>query len=217
MIILFSAAYTGEEIKEFHDLVVDLETAHVFSTIAMLTLSEGDLSAPSGRKQLKDLIHRQCSEMQKIRQEHECLFSATHLSAFYREAIRHTSETLFKPFSFIDVSRQGNAVSLYLSQHIATSLNLAAEYKLSYENTTSFIASAILMDAYPPGMHCGYALEPSLAYATDKQQYSTQMMSSNACTSLPASTPLASTMTRLTLLSFNAMISRMSFDASTVF
>ncbi|OJD21794.1 hypothetical protein ACJ73_06867 [Blastomyces percursus] len=102
---------------------------------------------------LKDSILRHAEEMLEVRRSNGCLFSATHLEGFYHRALRHTTRSVDRPFDFIGATRLGTEVGEDYVEHVSNFLKLGFELKVPCVHLAAFIASCILMDAYPPRMH----------------------------------------------------------------
>lgn len=124
-----------------------------FSSIIVLYLTTAPLSALARHRRLKEVLLRHADEMRHLRQQARQLYSAVHLHRLFREAVSHISQTAERPFNFIQASRVSNPIHEEYGKHLATFVHLAGVYGIAHEETASFIASAMLMDAYPPGMH----------------------------------------------------------------
>jgi hypothetical protein len=77
-------------------------------------------------------------------------FSAIHLSYLLHAAIIHFSSNLSAPFSVYHAARINNPVPGSLREHVIDFLRFT---KLDYYVSTSLVASALVMDAFPSGMH----------------------------------------------------------------
>lgn len=123
-----------------------------FSSISLFYLPGDHLSPLAQHRPLKENILGQAEEMRKIRSSSQNLFSAVHLDSFCQQALLHTAETITQRFSFIHAAREDTALK-GLTEHLINFTELCAQVKLPYDTLASHIASCILMDAYPPGMH----------------------------------------------------------------
>ena len=131
----------GPDIQEF------------FSEISVLDLP-GDHASPRVKyRSLVQSLLKHAQQMRQIRTKYSYLFSATHLSAFFSRAMAHVSGSTQQIFNFIQESRQGNHLSPSFQDHLVRFFSLAAKLKAPYEAVASFVGSAILLNAYPPGMH----------------------------------------------------------------
>ena len=124
-----------------------------FSSMTILYLADEQISSLARHRRLKELIQRQTEEVRHIKQSIGCLFSADHLCSLFSDAIKHTAQTMKTPFDFLASSRLANPVSPAFPQHLEGLLRLCRQGHLSYRFYTSIIASSVLLDAYPPGMH----------------------------------------------------------------
>ncbi|OJD25605.1 hypothetical protein ACJ73_03030 [Blastomyces percursus] len=107
---------------------------------------------PMTYKHLKNSILGQADDMLEVRRFNNCLFSATHLEGFYHRALHHTAQFVDRPFDFIKATRLGSEVGEDFVEHVLDFLKQGLELKVPYVHLTAFIASCILMDAYPPKM-----------------------------------------------------------------
>jgi hypothetical protein len=57
------------------------------------------------------------------------------------------------PFSFLSATRVGNQIDDDLLDHLTNFLRLAQKVNMASPDFTLYISSALVMDAYPPGMH----------------------------------------------------------------
>ena len=125
-----------------------------FSSVTVLHLADEQISPLARHRPLKELIQRQTDEVRHIKQSIGCLFSALHLTWYFGEAVKHTARTAVEPFDYVGSSRRANPISTDFSEHLTNFLELGARCNLPENTWTSYIASVILVDAYPRGMHC---------------------------------------------------------------
>ena len=90
-------------------------------------------------------------EMRDIRRYHDCHYSAAHSSVFFSLAVEHVSKIIDKPFDFFLASRIKNPVNPGSAQHIGRFVEAAG--RVPRRDVLSYIASTLLLDAYPPIMH----------------------------------------------------------------
>ncbi|KAJ5925850.1 hypothetical protein N7454_007360 [Penicillium verhagenii] len=100
-------------------------------------------------------ITRQLHEASFARVKENVLFSATHLCDLFKSAAESLcqSPSALTEFNFIAAARAQNPLDGSFTSHLKDFIILAGKSRLPYEGVSSHIASAILMDAYPPGMH----------------------------------------------------------------
>ena len=124
-----------------------------FSSITVLYLADQQISPLARHRRLKELIQRQTEEMRHLRLLNGCLYSALHLNYFFNDAIKHTAHIVQTPFNFILSSRKENRVEVEYIQHLESCLRLHKSHQLPFDILLRYIASTILLDAYPPDMH----------------------------------------------------------------
>ena len=129
------------------------ELIDYFSAVTMLYLADEQISPLARHRRLKELLQRQVEEIRHVRETYGCLYSATHLNDLFTDAVYHTTRNVDIPFDFIVSSRKGNCDFSQYTEHLTTFLKLSASVGISQRASASYIASTILLDAYPPGMH----------------------------------------------------------------
>lgn len=82
------------------------------------------------------------------------LFSMVHLTAFFDMALRDFAASPRYTFDFIRRTREDNPVPPNFQRHLASFMALCSEQKLPESILWDFIASAIVLDCFPPDMHC---------------------------------------------------------------
>jgi len=136
-----------------HELRDQEARAKAFSSISLIYLAGEYISPLARHRRLKEVLLAEVEVSRLERIEQRLHFSAVHFDAFFKSAIHHLARSSDEPFDFIESSRLQNRVQDDYSDHIATFVALSNDVFISYESLTSFIASSILMDAYPPRMH----------------------------------------------------------------
>lgn len=141
-----------------HELQESLQDsrASVFSSISILHLAGDHISSLARHRRLREFLHSEVELSRSQRIEYRLQFTATHFESFFRQAINHVAQSITTPFGFIEQTRVCNRIHDDYSDHLSVFLTLGKDAFLSYESLTSFIASTILMDAYPPRMHSEY-------------------------------------------------------------
>ncbi len=132
---------------------LQLDRAEIFSSISIVHLAGNHISSLARHWWLKEVIFSEIEAARVSRIESRVLFSAVHFEAFFRRAVDHVAHTITEPFDFIQSSRIDNEIYDDYRDHLISFLRTGKDFFLSYERLTSFIASTILMDAYPPKMH----------------------------------------------------------------
>ena len=124
-----------------------------FSSIAILYLAHEDISPLARHRRLKEVLLRHADEMRQARQEARALYSAIHLNRLFQAAIGHLARTIDVAFDFVHAARTNNLVYDDLQQHVRQFGEIATGAGIDDEAMDCYIASCLLMDAYPPGMH----------------------------------------------------------------
>lgn len=124
-----------------------------FSSIKVYCLASKELSPLARFGWVKGLFLKEMDEMRIIRRSLACLYSATHMSEFFRIAVAHTAASINQPFDFISTTRRGNEILPDFVGHVSRFLKLGEIHKVPRQALMKFIASTIMLDAYPPRMH----------------------------------------------------------------
>jgi hypothetical protein len=127
-----------------------------FGGVRYVTLPAKSRKFPLSRRYLS-LRKTMLSDIETVRNSRESsqrLYSAYHLNAFFELALRHVATCASPPFDFILATRQCNRIEDDLWTHLHNFLELCAVNYVSKEATLEYIASAFMLDGFPPGMHC---------------------------------------------------------------
>lgn len=111
----------------------------------------GTISVEARHRLLKERLMDGSDLVRKNQEDVRSLFSITHFVAFLRSACEHFSNSVDRPFDFIQASREYNPVALDLEEHLS---NFLKHVKAPGE-LTEFAAPVIafLLDNYPPDAH----------------------------------------------------------------
>ena len=143
-----------EKREFFHGLKDQNTELQVYSSIELVELSGEDLSPLARYRRLREVLFNEIDCHREVKIQHQMLFSAIHLHSFFSMTLHHMTNYPSTPLNFIDASRSRNPVSDYYSFHLCNFIALARDAGCLPDTTCGFIASSMLMDAYPPGMHC---------------------------------------------------------------
>ena len=124
----------------------------VFASISLIHLAGDHISPLARHRRLKEILVTEVESARKERIEQSVHFSATHFDAFFQQAIKHLMHST-EPFDFIASTRLHNPIDDEYQSHLSTFLELGTDCCMSFWSLISYIASSILMDAYPPKMH----------------------------------------------------------------
>ena len=127
--------------------------SQVFTSINLIQLPGDHVSALAKHRRLKEVLLTEVDRSRIQRIEQRVLFSAVHMEAFFHQAFTNLAQSLDKPFDFISKSRTGNELDETYSDHVMIFANVCMENFVSMKSLSHFIASSILLDAYPPRMH----------------------------------------------------------------
>lgn len=128
----------------------------IFSSLKIFRLAGRHLSSIARYQRLRFQIRAQLEEMRALRRHLRCLFSGLHTSALFKAAIDHTIATTSRGFDFIHAARLTSPIMSNYNKFLQSFLRLATNNKVPYGIKASFIASSIMMDAFPAQMHCTY-------------------------------------------------------------
>ncbi len=105
-------------------------------------------------RRLKKVILKEADIARAVQLEKRVLFSANYIQYFLYRAIQYTALFITELFDFIAKSRLDNKLRQNYKTYICVFLNLARRYFLSIATVNRFLVSSIIMDVYPPRMHC---------------------------------------------------------------
>ena len=143
------------------DLYRDLERltskslSKLFSLVSTLYLKPG-LSPLATYRPLKEEMLQQVDDTRSVLLKHRWLLSASHFSSAYVMRLAFTASKVSRTFSLLDHSRKYHDLPRDYPKHLSAVIAFGAEKVVRYETTSSYIASSILMNAWPPGCHCKY-------------------------------------------------------------
>jgi len=84
------------------------------------------------------------------------LFSATHTAAFFDSALRIFTQDPVATFDFFRSSREFNPVAQDFKHHLRTFMRMCLDHHVPRAVGLSYVASTLLLDCFPPGMHRRY-------------------------------------------------------------
>ena len=148
---LQATALEGIECDSWQD-----ELYSAFSSITVLYLGNGEISSSARHRRLKDTLQRQGDEMRHVRQTFGCLYTASHLTRIYLEALRHVATTKELPFDVVSAARHDMPPQTDYVDHMLNFFSLRPKELAYGRATVAHVASSILLDAYPPNMHRMY-------------------------------------------------------------
>jgi len=130
----------------------------VFESFQILTLDEGTASSS---EKLKTTLQHVIDDARQLRRERHLLFTAVQLAKVFARASEMFSQEPVKPVNLL-AAAQHPAQSLsaeHVAHHIKHFLSLSAQH-LSRSAIVEHIASALIVQGYPSGIHRKMILEP---------------------------------------------------------
>lgn len=125
-----------------------------FSNIRILRLlPDGKISSLARHRRLKEVLMETSDQVRLARKDAGTLFSAAHFAAFTCRAIDHFVAAPETAFNFIRASRRDNPPAKDLTQRLTRFLTKVETLEELKTFAIPHIASTILLDNYPPGMH----------------------------------------------------------------
>ena len=125
----------------------------IFASVVVMHMSGDHVSPLARHRRLKEVLLKTCDVSRLARIEERVLFSAVHLAGFFSRAMAYVSRSISEPFDFTKAARAERPIGIEHREHLAAFLTLSRSIPVGQEILTSFIASSIIMDAYPPRMH----------------------------------------------------------------
>ena len=144
------------DLLEMQDIQMSLDHSVLresFSSIKVLSLADEQISPLARFRRLKELLWRQMDEMRNARVRLRSLYSAIHMTKLFHLAVSHTATSTSRPFDFVVASRLGYEPNPHQTYHLASFLRVGLDHGADLDTLVRFVASTLLLDAYPPGMH----------------------------------------------------------------
>ncbi|EAS29982.3 uncharacterized protein CIMG_08728 [Coccidioides immitis RS] len=158
-----------------------------FANVSVSCMQSSELSAEARYLQLGADIREELYKARQAREARRLMFSALDLDCLFMDALREFATDALSPFDFLQSSRKGNQLSGSFVSHLSAFFSEGLRLHVSYDNMASYVASAILMDAYPPSKHafCPRALFRSLyrkpVYTALQHVYNTPSFAKSQC------------------------------------
>ena len=124
-----------------------------FASIEIVRLYGKDLSIKARFMPLKGLLLRMIDSTRERRTQERCLFSASHMAALFSRCVPLVARSCSGICDVIQLSRLERPVPENLAELTLIFLTATANKKLPYHEISSSLASAFLMNAFPPLMH----------------------------------------------------------------
>ncbi|KAJ5593512.1 hypothetical protein N7537_010416 [Penicillium hordei] len=162
MIVLTSAQYS--ELENISKVYHKLNSAGIPSKgVAVLDLRDRyELSPPAAFEPLRRLIINETQDIRTEQTSHGLSFSAIHLNALWTRTLRlDTGASEPTILDCLQVARESHRLNYITTECLVEFINHANKYSYAEDVIHIFVASALLMNAYPPGMH---AFHPDLVF-----------------------------------------------------
>tara|TARA_R110002003_G_scaffold572_2_gene20517 strand:- start:4022 stop:5014 length:993 start_codon:yes stop_codon:yes gene_type:complete len=104
-------------------------------------------------RKLKSTIVQSVNEMRRIKSACKLHFSASHLKTLFQAASQHVAECILSEFDFITAARQHNGIDDQFDYHLQNFVELCSKHHTGTDFILRYMASAIILDSLPPGMH----------------------------------------------------------------
>lgn len=150
---------TDPEDGPHHSAVIEstLKTAAMPNLAASVTVIDlrgrNQLSPASRFEPLRRQLLLELETSRAVRSQAHLLFSAVHLEWIFKNLFRHVAHGPASPFNCIQACRRDYLGGEIAASSLRTFFGIIKQAGLPYESVVTFVASAFLMDAYPPGMH----------------------------------------------------------------
>jgi hypothetical protein len=107
---------------------------------------------------LKNVIVQSIEVVQERKIACKRLFSARHIDNLFRLGLQHVASQALPEFDTIPATRQINKIDKHFPHHLRTFLKLCSANHASKDFILRYVASALILDSLPPGMHRRYSL-----------------------------------------------------------
>lgn len=146
--------FASEALRFRLQVLSDPMFSESFSSLNLVNiLAAGRLSPSAHFSALGEVLHGEICLARAERVNTHTLFSMVHFEAFFEAALRQFATSPSQTFDFIRCSRGESLVSPNFEHHLRAFLDLCSESKLPDNIPWEFIASAIVLDSFPPNMH----------------------------------------------------------------
>jgi hypothetical protein len=147
--------FDSEALRFRLGVLADPKFADSFSSLILVNILGSDRrSSRTLFSSLGEVLGHEADTARLERVNTHTLFSVVHITALFESALRNFAISPRHTFNFIKSSREENPVSPAFGKHIKSFMSLSLEHKLPNNILWNFIGSAIVMDGFPPDMHC---------------------------------------------------------------
>lgn len=132
-----------QEVKEFSSNVQFLDLRH-----------RSDLSATAAFEPLRRVMLEEIKMNRAARMERGILWSAWHLNQLWSQSIQSVARERESRLDCLRIARKYHSTGASFSSHLVEFMTIVSKWSCSITEVSRFMASAFLMSAYPPEMHC---------------------------------------------------------------
>ncbi|KAH6868994.1 acyl transferase/acyl hydrolase/lysophospholipase [Thelonectria olida] len=148
-------------LREFKSSIDKSTLEDVFQSVSILAVpsrpSKNGRHKKRSRTRCWDVLRhevlRSLEASRETRKRSGYLFSIRHLAAFLHHGATSAAQASAMPFDFIKISRLDRGTAPDLSLHLVNFLNQFRSLATLKQIAIPLIASSLLLDHYPPGMH----------------------------------------------------------------
>ncbi|KAJ5142514.1 uncharacterized protein N7515_001301 [Penicillium bovifimosum] len=155
-IVIVVTAAEGSELEDVPEVFHGLQSPGILNNnVTVLDLRDRcGLSPTAAFEPLRRLILNETQEI-RAEQSHEgLLFSATHLNTLWTQTLRlEIGPSDATVLDCLEVARENQRLNNITTECLVEFISQASNRPSSKDEIHVFIASALLMNAYPPGMH----------------------------------------------------------------
>jgi hypothetical protein len=157
VVVLTESEVVQRDIVATEEALAAAAIPRVADSVMVVDLRDrSELSARSRFEPLRRALKRETEEARAARQDACLLFSAAHLQSLFGKMLLHVSKQSGLPFDCIRACRPSGSKQGDTSEYLARFMKTVEEARISSDTAAAFVASALVMDAYPPGMHGRY-------------------------------------------------------------
>jgi len=129
------------------------EELKLFASVTVSFLASQDPAPHASHRSLKEGIVSQAERTSDARRRRFHLLSALHISTLYRASLLGAVRSPATQLDWLDVARRYIDNSRFCG-NLTDVLLMTRAHGTPEDDISAFVASSMLLDAYPPGSHC---------------------------------------------------------------
>lgn len=154
VVVLTDAGDDPVNVEAMENTLQATAVPRLVASVSMVDLRDRHPLSPLSRfEPLRQRLSRELDKARAARSKAHLLFSAVHLEWIFRRLLQHIAQAPSSPFNCINACRPKQTGGDETIQYLGIFLGVAEQVHIPPTSMATFIASAYLMDAYPPGMH----------------------------------------------------------------